>query len=989
MQINITKIQIKHCTPPFMNYINKQFFIGLLTVILLIVKSITSFAQEHRSIAGTWQFKIDSSDVGVQQKWYASKLAETVKLPGSMLENDKGYPVTLKTKWTGSIYDSSWYFNPRLAKYRQPNNLKFPFWLTPAKTYVGAAWYQKEVTISPTWKNKHIELFLERPHTETRVWIDNQEIGMQNSMVVAHQFDLSTYLTVGKHTITIRIDNRMKDIIVGQDSHSLTDHTQGNWNGIVGKMELIATNNMWYDDIQIYPNLKAKSAKVVIILKNDFNKVSKASISLGAKSFNSPIKQDIKPLVQSITLDSAQKTIVIDYPMGDNFQTWDEFNPALYNLTISASSPQGNVSQTVSFGMRDFKIKGTLFEVNGRPTMLRGNVENCQFPLTGYAPMDTEAWVRVFKKAKDYGLNHFRFHSYCPPEAAFKAADLVGFYLQPEGPSWANHGSSLGDGKPIDQYIYDETNRMAKIYGNYASFCMLAYGNEPKGGRQAEWLGKFCRYWQAKDHRRVYTGASVAMSWPIVPENDYMIKSGARGLPWGKLPATNGDYRAAIEKYTMPYVTHEMGQWCVYPNFEEIPKYKGVYKAKNFELFQEDLQDRGMVEQGHDFKMASGKLQILGYKTELEASFRTVGLGGFQLLSANDYSGQGTALVGFLDPFWDEKGYIDAKSFRRYCNSTVTLIRTDKFVYTNNETLKANVEVSHFGKEDLKNVTVLWTLKNIKGEIVAKGQFDKQNFVIGTLSKVGEISANINAIQTASKLSLEVSIANTEYANDWDFWVYPQSLPTVSTEGIYVTDSLNAKAQEILANGGKVLISAAGKIEKGKEIINYLQPAFWNTSWFKMRPPHTTGFLTNPSHPALANFPTEYHSNLQWWELVHKAQVMHLEDFPSNIRPIVQPIDTWFMNRRLAMVMEVKVGKGKLLISSLDLLSDPSKRFVARQLLYSLEQYMNSDKFNPSIEVDVNTVQKLFTEKSKEVWKSYSKDSPDELKPTNLHKPTK
>lgn len=279
MQINITKIQIKQYTPPYMNRISKHFFIPFISIFLLIVKDIPSIAQEHRSIAGIWQFKIDSSDIGVKQKWYASKLVETINLPGSMLENGKGNPVTLKTKWTGSIYDSSWYFNPRLAKYRQPNKLKFPFWLTPTTTYVGAAWYQKEVTISPEWKNKHLELFLERPHTETRVWVDNQEIGMQNSMVVAHQFDLSKYLRVGKHTITIRIDNRMKDIIVGQDSHSLTDHTQGNWNGIVGKIALIATNNIWYDDIQIYPNLKTKSANVVIILKNDFNKVTKASIS--------------------------------------------------------------------------------------------------------------------------------------------------------------------------------------------------------------------------------------------------------------------------------------------------------------------------------------------------------------------------------------------------------------------------------------------------------------------------------------------------------------------------------------------------------------------------------------------------------------------------------------------------------------------------------------------------------------------------------------
>ncbi|XWW47242.1 beta-glucuronidase [Fibrella sp. USSR17] len=951
----------------------------LISCTLLSFSSIAALSPI--SLKGQWRFRTDPTDVGVTEKWFGTALPETIKLPGSMLENDKGDKVTLNTQWTGSIYDSSWYFNPRMARYRQADNLKFPFWLTPAKYYVGAAWYQKDVTIPKAWAGQHVTLVLERAHTETRVWVDDREIGLQNSMVVAHEYDLSSALTPGKHTITIRIDNRIKEINVGKDSHSLTDHTQGNWNGIVGKLELRAEAPVWFDDVQVYPDLANKRARVKLIIHQLQKQPLSGTITLAAVSFNTPVKQSVKPIMVPVKLDGTEKVVEVDLPMGANFLTWDEFDPALYRLTASIKTTTGLQSdRQVSFGMREFGIDGTRFTVNGRPTFLRGTVENCQFPLTGYAPMNVAAWVRVYKIAKKYGLNHMRFHSYCPPEAAFEAADLVGFYLQPEGPSWANHGSSLGDGHPIDKFIYDETDRMGKAYGNYASYCMLAYGNEPRGGKQAQYLAKFINYWKAKDPRRKYTGASVAMSWPLVPENEYMIKSGPRGLPWNQLPESMGDYRSKIADFKVPYVTHELGQWCVFPNFNEIKKYTGVYKAKNFELFQEDLADRGMADLGDDFLMATGKLQVLSYKTEMEMALRTPGSAGFQMLSLNDYSGQGTALVGLLDPFWDEKGYLTAPEFTRFCAPTVLLARLPKFVYQANETLQADLELFHFGKAPLTKARINWTLTDAKQAVVASGHFDQAAIPIGSNNAIGKITVPLTGQTKAQKLTLTASLAGTSTTNDWEVWVYPTTVAEAKPTDIYFCTELDAKAEETLKNGGKVFLQAAGKIEKGKEVVQQLAPVFWNTSWFKMRPPHTLGFLVDPKHPAFADFPTEYHSNLQWWEIVNKAQVMNLEEFPLSFRPLVQPIDTWFLNRRLGIILETRVGTGKLMLCSADLTSNPEKRPVARQLLHSLTTYMQSSRFDPKESVELSVVKKLFTTPSQDTFKAYTKDAPDELK---------
>ena len=954
---------------------------NLLFLSICLAQAVTVLCQSSISLAGRWAFSIDRKDEGVQQKWFDKALSDEVTLPGTMLSNKKGDKVSIHTKWTASIYDSSWYFNPRMAKYRNKDIPDFPFWLTPDYNYTGVAWYQKIVNIPSSWSASQIHLFLERCHTETTVWVDNHKIGTKNSLVAPHDFDLTNYISPGKHTISIRIDNRLSTTInVGQDSHSVTDQTQGNWNGIVGKIELRVSPKTSIEEIQVFPDLATHKANVRLKLSGDPTQAT--SISLSAVTFNSPDKITVPGTTINLNNHPNRDSISVNYQLGQHIALWSEFHPALYRLKVTLTNKDGTKStREVSFGVRNFTVQGKQFLINGHKTFLRGTVENCDFPLTGYPPMDKEAWIRVFKICKSYGLNHMRFHSYCPPEAAFEAADIAGFYLQPEGPSWANHGTSLGDGKPVDQYIFDETDRMEKYYGNHPSYCMLAYGNEPRGGHQVAYLTKFIHYWKNKDSRRVYTGASVAMSWPIVPANQYMIKSGARGLSWNRQPESLSDYTSAIEKYNVPYIAHEMGQYCVFPDFREISQYNGLYKPRNFEMFQDILKDQGMGDEALSFLMASGKLQALCYKNEIEKSLRTPLNGGFQLLALNDYSGQGTALVGLLNVFWREKGYMDAKEFSTFCNSTVPLLRTGSFVYTNDETFEASTEIYHYGEKDLRDADIYWNISDTLGKVLSSGDFHK-DILAGTNTPTGNLSFDLGTIQQAQRLVINLGIKGTNYKNSWNIWVFPKVLPKLDTSAIYYTTKLDDKAKEVLNGGGKVFLNIAGEVVKGKEIVQHFLPVFWNTSWFKMRPPHTTGFVLDPKNPAFKNFPTSYHSDLQWWQLVNRAQVMHLEDFPKDFRPLVQPIDTWFLSRRLASLFEAKVGKGKIMVNSLNITPDnKSGNPAGKQLLYSLESYMLSPAFNPRQEISLKQINDLVTTPSKFTFDPFSRDSPDELKP--------
>ncbi len=949
-----------------------------IVVCLWGLMGLTLHAQKSLDLSGSWEFGTDPFDEGVEAQWFHRLPgADRMNLPGSMPEKLKGDLVTAETQWTGSLYDSSYYYNPYMAKYREPGHVKLPFFLTPDRHYVGAAWYRREVEIPADWKGERIVLFLERPHIETTVWVNGQRVGTQNSLCVPHVYDLTRLVRPGKCSIAVRVDNRIKDIAVGPDSHSITDQTQGNWNGIVGRICLQATPRTYLEDVQIYPEPEQRLARVKLTVCGS----GKATVALSARSFNTEQTHEVPAVSREITVAGGKTETEVELPMGEGMLWWDEFDPALYRLRVELRSGKGTEVKEVSFGMRRFEIRGRWFYVNGRQTLLRGTVENCDFPLTGYAPMDVESWERVFRICRNYGLNHMRFHSFCPPEAAFVAADLVGFYLQPEGPSWPNHGPKLGMGQPIDTYLMDETIALTKQYGNHASFCLLSGGNEPSGN-WVEWATQFVDYWERHDPRRVYTGASVGNGWQWQPRSQYHVKAGARGLTWAKeRPATNDDYRFQnrLDTVRQPYLSHEAGQWCAFPNFNEIRKYTGVNKAKNFEIFRDLLEENGLGGQAQSFLMASGKLQALCYKYEIEKTLRTPDYAGFQLLALNDYSGQGTALVGVLDVFFEEKGYLDAPAWRRFCSPTVPLMRTDKFVYTTDETFIADIEVAHFGREPLRQAEVQYTVRDEYGKVLAHGVWAKQDIPIGNLNAVGRVEYPLAGIDRARKLNLEVRIAGTEAVNDWDFWVYPAVV--CPDEGhVYTTDTLDDRALDVLQNGGNVLILAAGKVSYGKEVEQHFLPVFWNTSWFKMRPPHTTGILVNPKHPLFRLFPTDYHSNLQWWELLNRAQVMQFTDFPEAFQPTVQSIDTWFLSRKIGLLYEANVLNGKVVMTTLDLTSDPETRIVARQLYHAVLTYMNSDRFRPEFCIEPAQIGDLFTKVAGAV-ESYTRESPEELKP--------
>ena len=917
-------------------------------------------------LRGEWGFRIDSLDVGIREQWYNQSFEDRAILPGSMAENGLGDEVTLATPWMGSVIDSSYFTDQRFEKYRKAESLKIPFWLKPVKYYAGPAWYQKEITIPGKWEGERVLLILERCHWESTVFINDTKAGSENSLSAPHQYDITSLLQNGKNRISIRIDNRMI-IPVGINSHSVSDHTQSNWNGIIGEILLEKRGTVQMNSVQIYPDIHTHTARVVVELSNQSGEPFQGKLQLHAASYNSEEGHSPASFSKRISVPREKEVVELVYTMGEGSLLWSEFSPSLYRLEVELTDENGNAvdRQCEDFGMREFRAFGTRFAVNGRPVFLRGTLECCIFPLTGYPPTDEASWTQLIDRCRAHGLNHLRFHSWCPPEAAFQAADKRGFYLQVECGSWANNwgGMGLGDGSPVDSFIYREGDRILAAYGNHPSFCMLAYGNEPGGKNHEKYLGALLEYWKSKDPRRVYTGAA---GWPIIPENQYHNDPRPRIQQWGAglksvingtPPQTAYDFHHVIAPYEVPYVSHEIGQWCVYPDFKEIPKYTGVLKPTNFEIFKETLVENHMGHQSEDFLMASGKLQALCYKAEIEAALRTPGFAGFQLLQLHDFPGQGTALVGILDPFFNSKGYIDPETFRRFCDRTVSLARMEQRIYTSGETFKASIELAHFGEDPLSDQVITCQIRDAGNHLLFEQVMEKEVVPIDNAIPVGSVLFGLEGISAPEKLTLEVSLEGTPHANSWDFWVYPDRLELDPGE-VVITEKLDSKTHEALQDGGSVLLLTHGQVneEHGAQVEIGFSSIFWNTAWTGGQAPHTLGILCNPNHPVFEHFPTEFHTNWQWWEPITRSQAMILDHLPGELQSLVQPIDTWFENRRLGLLFEAKVGNGKLMVCSVDLETDLEAHPVSRQMLKSILDYMNSPVFLPVVALEPDQV---------------------------------
>lgn len=905
---------------------------GMLIGLMILTAPL--FAGEI-DLAGTWRFALDREGVGEEQAWFARALPEAIRLPGTLQEQGYGDEISIDTPWLGRLYDKHWYLREEFKGYARPGEVKVPFWLQPERHYVGRAWYQRPIEIPEGWEGRRVVLHLERAHWATTVWLDGKRIGSNDCLSAPHAYDLGL-LRPGSYTLSVRVDNRMLQDI-REDAHSITDSTQTNWNGLIGKLRLIATSPVWLDDVRVFTDVERKTVRFEVRIGNATGRGGEGTLAC----------RDVRVPVRWTAEGGEAK---FEVQLGKDAPLWDEFDPALHRLTLRLSGDGAEDQRELTVGLRKIETRDARLYFNGRRLFLRGTHEGCQFPLTGYPAADVESWRAIFRVCKSYGLNHMRFHSWCPPEAAFTAADEIGMYLQPECSNWGQYSSR--DNRLVE-WLERETAALIKAYGNHPSFVLLSSGNEAAGPWQ-EPLKQWCADWKRQDNRRLYcatSGRFFTQRPGPVEDIDYLVAGHIGGYMLRGATGWHGrDFAASLKGNNYPCISHELGQWCAFPDFTEMEKYTGKLKPRNFEIFRDLLESKGMLDRARDFLMDSGVLQAECYKQDIETILRTPGMGGFQLLDLHDYPGQGTALVGPLNVFWQSKGYVTPEQFRRFCNVTVPLARMRQTVYTTDEPFSVDAEIAHFGAAPIEDARPVWRIADADGKTVAAGSFAALTIPVENGTPLGTVKVDLSEQPAPAKYRLVIGLEDSTVENDWEFWLYPAGVDTEAASGIVITRDFD-EAIESLQGGGKVLfIPPYNQLRWDCPPIGRL-PIFWN----RLMGPQWERFLgltCDPIHPALAGFVTDSHYDWQWGDVFSPSvRAINMDDLPRSLRPIVQMIPDWNRAYKLGALFDCRIGSGSLLVCVADLESRIDERPAARQLRRSLLDYMASEQFRPAVEI--------------------------------------
>ena len=887
----------------------------LLSALALLAVSCTQ-QRNTLDLSGTWQVSLDSLST-----------FQPMHLPGTTDDAGLGTPNTLEPAITG----------PQIQR------------LTRKHSFIGAAFYKRDITVPPSMAGKPLALKLERVIWTSAVWVDGKPVAAgEESLTTPHRYVLPEGLSAGRHELMLCIDNRQRyNVNPSLLAHAYTNDTQIIWNGVLGEISLKALEPVEVAQVDVYPDAAARKARVRTLLVRHDPKAAKATLVYKPRGAASR---------QEVALQGD--TTVVEYTLEyKDAKLWDEFSPNLQTLVVRC----GEDFRAVQFGLRDFVRAGDHIEVNGRRIFLRGTLNCCIYPLTGTPPLDEEGWEKEFKVCQEWGLNHIRFHSWCPPEAAFCVADRLGLYLQVELPDWARN-----IGQPeMNHFLKSEYDRIIANYGNHPSFCMLTCGNELDRGY--DWLNEMLRYMKKADPRHIYSNSTYSMGtghkgYPE-PEDQFYVASRTyigqiRGQDYldSQSPDFTSDFSPYTADFDLPMISHEVGQYAVYPHLSEISKYTGVLDPLNFKGLRNIMEAKGLLDKAEDWTMASGRLGAILYKEEVERALRTPRLSGFQLLGLQDFSGQSTALVGLVDAFWDDKGLVSPEWFRQACAPVTPLARFSKPWWAEDELFSASVEIANYGPQDLK-ADVVWSLRN-GSRTVASGVFPDQELFTGGNSVLTErIEVPLQGFSEAAQLTLEVGLKGTQWKNSWHIWVYPDLAE--EDPGEVTLARTWEEALPVLQQGGTVLLSPEPAKLRGS--AGKFVPVFWSPAFFP-REAGTMGILCNPAHPALAEFPTAMHSDWQWWYLTKHSKAMDIDALPQ-LGTIVEAVDNFTQNRHLAYIFEAQCESGRLLVSAMDLLGDePSERSDVQMLRRSLLDYMNSAAFKPQGKVGASEMEELLRE---------------------------
>lgn len=880
-------------------------------------------------LSGQWRVKLDAE----KQETMPQAYPETMMLPGTTSAAGLG----------------------------MPNPAKETGCLTDAYRFEGAVWFMRTFTAGD-WTGEQTMLTLERTR-KTTVYLDGRPIGHQESLCTPHRYFLPP-VHAGEHTLVIRVDNTDYPTRGG---HLTSPDTQSNWNGITGEISLTVAHTL-LTDLTVRPDLRRGCLRV-------------HGHIIGAPDGVAGI---VLPGQMEHLLPYRRGVLDGECPLKGNEAFWDEAHPEIHTISIDLD---GDVYET-TFGLRDVRTLGRRLLINGRETFLRGKVDNLLYPKTGYTPTDVASWMTILGIAKEYGINHYRYHTACPPDAAFTAADLLGVYMAPELPFWgtvAEEGEEGYDERERD-FLFQEGFRILREYGHHPSFLWLSLGNELWGSKDV--LNRMMRAYREADDTKLYS--SGANNYQFVPDvldeenvfvgvrlgrerlirGSYAMCDAPQGIVQTTAPESVSNYDASIVPETLgqsgeagkvqiqygtgvkevdaqsadalipdvPIISHEVGQYVFYPDFSEILHYTGPLKPRNIEAMRENLERAGLYGEHEAFFRQTGHLAVDCYKREIETLLRSRELSGFQLLDLQDYTGQGTALVGVLNALMENKGLISAEEWREFCAGTVVLGEFASFTGVMGEDIRFDVQISECDPEK-QHTRIRCTLMDGERELyacdVAPGA--RHGRLTDAVSVTFPAECYRDAMQERITGLTVVLTLEDGTRNHYPIWLIPQVDIRITREGIEKDGRMVAfVSAEEKANGAAIVVpSAEGQLPAEYCTDFWCYPMFRSISesMGKPVPVGTMGLSIDTASPLLKRFAQEDYTTPVWYAILQTA---HVQRLPADIHPAVQMIDNTERCARLGILYQ-QDGVWHLTARLWEKPNDPTVRALAWSLWEALK----------------------------------------------------
>lgn len=832
-------------------------------------------------------------------------------------------------------------------------------------SFIGEATYSKNIEIPQEWENRDVFLILERTKPAS-IRVDGKKVGNNSRILSAQYYNLSDYLNPGRHLLEISVNNADSlPPMVAKSSHAASESTQTNWNGILGNILLESRPDFHINSYMIDDAPGLDTVRMVV----DFSTRAPSGLKVKANL------DAYKSVTEKIKTGASSVEILLPV---DREERWSASIPRLHELKLSVIDSREEVLDEIQLttGFRKFSTSGKYFTVDEKPVFLRGTVNAAVFPNTTYAPTDLQSWKNYFSVLKDYGLNHVRFHTWSPPEAAFTAADELGFYILVELPIWGELDRDL---KFHNRFLREELKGIMDSYAFHPSFVMFSPGNELWG--DISLMGEYMKEAKMLNPRVLSTYGSnvyLGMNGEIGGE-DFVLgskisdketstvrgsmsyaDSGDGGYLNSNFPNSTFNFSDAVAGIKVPVISHEVGQYQAYPDFYEIDKYRGNLQPDNLREFQRLSIEAGTFPSQKKYHRDSGEWAAKLYQAEMEAALRSEGIGGFELFGIQDYPGQGTALVGILNPFMESKGFISPEKWKQSSNDLVLLAEFPKFVFTTEENVEIPIKIANFTTKQDTITQILWRTDFDKGIFDANPGLGVKDLEI--------ISFKTPDISVPKKSTLTLSGNDGKTINGYDFWIYPSKIPEVKK--VKVTSDIE-QALTWLEKGEKVILCPDTVTTKEASISPLFTTDFWNYRMYRTISeemklpvsPGTLGLSIDAIHPALSYFPTDTHTDWQWYSILKNSQPLIIDRLPKSFEPMVELIDNVERNYRIALILECNVEKGKMIILSTDL-ENLESTLEGRWLLYSLKSYMTGKDFHPSLTLSPSQLINLLTKPS-------------------------